>query len=75
MFGNESHSEAMEEFLNLLGDRVKLKGFKQCDKLPILLLIMCNFDQFFALFSYKAGLDTNSDMTGKESVYTTFQGK
>ena len=75
MFGNESHSEAMEEFLNLLGDRVKLKDFKQCDKLPILLLIMCNFDQFFALFSYKAGLDTNSDMTGKESVYTTFQGK
>jgi hypothetical protein len=53
MFGNESHSEAMEEFLNLLGDRVKLKGFKH----------------------YKAGLDTNSDMTGKESVYTTFQGK
>ena len=29
MFGNEHHSPAMEEFLNLLGDRVKLKGFNR----------------------------------------------
>ena len=28
LFGNVHHSPAMEEFLNLLGDRVKLKEFK-----------------------------------------------
>ncbi|KAL5015173.1 hypothetical protein ScPMuIL_009443 [Solemya velum] len=28
LFGNEHHSPAMEEFLNFLGDRVKLKEFK-----------------------------------------------
>ncbi|GFT83030.1 rap1 GTPase-activating protein 1 [Trichonephila clavipes] len=27
MFGNEMHSPAMEEFLQLLGDKVELKGF------------------------------------------------
>ncbi|GIY59226.1 rap1 GTPase-activating protein 1 [Caerostris darwini] len=27
MFGNETHSPAMEEFLQLLGDKVELKGF------------------------------------------------
>ncbi|GAB6031292.1 Rap1 GTPase-activating protein 2, variant 2 [Chamberlinius hualienensis] len=28
LFGNVNHSPAMEEFLNMLGDRVKLKNFK-----------------------------------------------
>ena len=28
LFGNHHHSEAMEEFLQVLGDRVKLKDFK-----------------------------------------------
>jgi hypothetical protein len=28
MFGNEKHSAAMEEFLELLGDRVTLQNFK-----------------------------------------------
>ena len=28
-----------------------------------------------AYFSYKAGLDTKEDMTGKESLYTEFNGK
>lgn len=30
LFGNEQHSPAMEEFLQLLGNRVKLKDFKGC---------------------------------------------
>ncbi len=28
MFGNQHHSPAMEEFLQLIGERVKLKDFK-----------------------------------------------
>ena len=28
LFGNTSHSPAMEEFLDILGDRVSLKDFK-----------------------------------------------
>lgn len=27
MFGNENHGAAMEEFLDLLGERVELQGF------------------------------------------------
>ena len=29
MFGNKSHSKTFEEFLNLLGERVRLRGFNK----------------------------------------------
>ena len=50
LFGNENHSRAFDDFLDLLGQRVRLRGF---DK-------------------YRAGLDSNNDLTGTHSVYTKF---
>lgn len=50
LFGNEYHSRAFDDFLDLLGQRVRLRGF---DK-------------------YRAGLDSNNDLTGTHSVYTKF---
>ena len=35
----------------------------------------CIVSFMHCLFSYKAGLDTKEDMTGKESLYTEFNGK
>ena len=37
MFSNEFHSPAMDEFLDMIGDRVKLKGFKRY--FPLLLMV------------------------------------
>ena len=53
LFGNETHSKAFDDFLDLLGERVRLRGF---DK-------------------YRAGLDSNNDLTGTHSVYTKFHDK
>ena len=50
LFGNENHSRTFDDFLDLLGQRVRLRGF---DK-------------------YRAGLDSNNDLTGTHSVYTKF---
>ena len=50
ILSNSSHSEAFEQFLHLLGDRVQLLGFT----------------------GFRAGLDSNNDLTGTHSVYTKF---
>ncbi|XP_022256785.1 rap1 GTPase-activating protein 1-like [Limulus polyphemus] len=52
LFGNVSHSPAMDEFLNMLGHHIKLKDFQ----------------------GFRGGLDTHYGQTGKESIYTQFQG-
>ncbi|RWS06809.1 rap GTPase-activating-like protein [Dinothrombium tinctorium] len=52
ILGNRKESELFAEFLTILGDRIRLKGF---DK-------------------YKGGLDTVHDLTGTESVYTSWKG-
>lgn len=53
LFGNETHSKAFDDFLDLLGERVRLQGFNK----------------------YRAGLDSNNDLTGTHSVYTKFHDK
>ncbi|XP_076350365.1 uncharacterized protein LOC143246977 isoform X2 [Tachypleus tridentatus] len=52
MLNNKKQSILFQEFLMVLGDRVRLKGF---DK-------------------YKGGLDTVHDLTGTESIYTSWKG-
>ncbi|XP_076320303.1 rap1 GTPase-activating protein 1-like isoform X3 [Tachypleus tridentatus] len=52
LFGNISHSPAMDEFLSMLGHHIKLKDFQ----------------------GFRGGLDTHYGQTGKESIYTQFQG-
>ncbi|XP_071043931.1 uncharacterized protein [Parasteatoda tepidariorum] len=49
---NHENTELFDDFLTILGDRIRLKGF---DK-------------------YKGGLDSVHDLTGKESVYTSWRG-
>nr|XP_046174018.1 signal-induced proliferation-associated 1-like protein 1 isoform X3 [Oncorhynchus gorbuscha] len=51
MYNNESSGPAFEEFLDLLGERVKLKGWEK----------------------YRAQLDTKTDSTGIQSLYTRYQ--
>eukprot|EP01090_Pellita_catalonica_P007893 TRINITY_DN18505_c0_g1_i1.p1 TRINITY_DN18505_c0_g1~~TRINITY_DN18505_c0_g1_i1.p1 ORF type:complete len:555 (+),score=82.97 TRINITY_DN18505_c0_g1_i1:109-1665(+) len=54
MFNNkkEDMSADFTEFLNILGDTIKLNGFTE----------------------FSGGLDTKCDQTGKESVYTVWEG-
>lgn len=52
-FSNTDVSPAFKEFLDLMGDTVKLK----------------NFDK------YAGGLDTKHDLTGEQSLYTSFEDK
>ncbi|XP_045546003.1 signal-induced proliferation-associated protein 1 isoform X5 [Salmo salar] len=51
MYNNESSGPAFEEFLDLLGERVNLKGWEK----------------------YRAQLDTKTDSTGTQSLYTHYQ--
>ncbi|KAL0994097.1 hypothetical protein UPYG_G00117720 [Umbra pygmaea] len=51
MYNNESSGPAFEEFLDLLGERVNLKGWEK----------------------YRAQLDTKTDSTGTQSLYTRYQ--
>lgn len=51
ILGNKDESPLFSEFLDLLGDRITLKGFDR----------------------YKGGLDTVHNLTGTESVYTTWR--
>ncbi|XP_022643618.1 GTPase-activating Rap/Ran-GAP domain-like protein 3 isoform X3 [Varroa destructor] len=52
MFSNETGNKDFERLVNLLGGKVRLKGW---DK-------------------YRGGLDVKGDMTGKQSVYTIYEG-
>ncbi|KAG8186607.1 hypothetical protein JTE90_019929 [Oedothorax gibbosus] len=52
ILNNVSHTPLFDEFLSVLGERIRLKGF---DK-------------------YKGGLDSVHDLTGTESVYTSWRG-
>lgn len=51
MYNNENAGPALEEFLQLLGEKVRLKGFTK----------------------YRAQLDTKTDSTGTQSLYTTYK--
>lgn len=51
MYNNETAGPALEEFLDLLGEKIRLKGFTK----------------------YRAQLDTKTDSTGTQSLYTTFK--
>jgi hypothetical protein len=52
IFTNKEASPGFNNFLGLLGDRIKLKGFAH----------------------FRGGLDTTSQQTGDESVYTQWRG-
>jgi len=52
MYGNKDGDELFDEFLDILGARITLKGWKK----------------------FRGGLNTESDSTGKYSVYTDWRG-
>ncbi|KAF8566414.1 hypothetical protein P879_03157 [Paragonimus westermani] len=52
MYNNEHGSPEFDQFINLLGDRIRLKSWDH----------------------FKGGLDTKTNTTGLESVYTVYEG-
>lgn len=69
ILGNKNESDVFKEFLDILGDRVTLKGvFAKRDPFFLNILFSLGFDK------YKGGLDTVHDLTGTESVYTSIKG-
>jgi hypothetical protein len=73
LFGNASTSPAFDEFLGVLGDRIKLEMFDGYRgglgnvAFTIFLLKLLDGFPFFS--------DCRNGQTGKESVYTQFKGK
>lgn len=67
---NNEHSPLFDEFLQIIGDKVRLKGGRSdatVDSRPFNCL-STGFDK------YKGGLDTVHDLTGLYSVYTCWRG-
>ena len=71
-FANNEHSNLFDEFLTILGEKVRLKGKKKVisNKLVFKYFIFVlppGFDR------YKGGLDTVHDLTGLHSVSTLWR--